>query len=138
MLNKPGTLLVVRRYNKKYPQGGWGDTDGIPSHVFWKIRPSDIDTPRNQRQESAFYRRQPLQQQPSPPVSPPLPYGTVVMLISFLPARNPDFGASFRRMVLLHGTDYLEGHLSNSQANKWFTYAPIWNKHYKNRKISRA
>ncbi len=114
-VNKPGTLLVVRKKvavrkgdTLEPPMSGIHDVFEV-DHSMYPDRP---------RVYGYIY----------------LPYGTPVLLRELTAAPGTGFSRKNRTCIrLLYGEQYLVGHLSRDQIRKWFTFPDVWNKYYKNR-----
>ena len=124
MINKPGTLLVVRRL-QRYPKDKWS---GSPKNGIFGVFRLDEGEPPTGEVKSPGYANDRFWI--SPVVD--LPLGAVVMLLSL---EKESLSPSEQRLVrfpnkmcirVLYGEKRLVGYLSNNQINKWFTFPHVW------------
>lgn len=119
MINKPGTLLVVRkRIHKKRPSGisRYSQGDGIHG-IFGTERKVHTTDYRGRDQSYQIFDTVDLK------------YGEAVMLLDLEP--SPVYRCKNRiKMYILRGDKKLYGYLSKSQINKWFTFPNVWKKYH--------
>jgi len=120
VINKPGTLLIVRKKDRgirPLPTGPTIDWNSGISNVFrLKIEKPLIS--------NIWW---------VPFVD--LPYGACVLLLSLKTAEHHAAGGenknkNMKTMEILYNEQTLVGTLSSNQCNKWFTYPGTWKKHY--------
>lgn len=119
MINKPGTLLVVRKHSRKKKNRFLGSEFNGIEFVFFEDKLA-------KNNDDAFYY-------PTSYVS--LPYGATVMLLSIEKVEKARFHGEHnrRRVTVLFGEKKLVGSMSENQLNKWFTFPRVWEKYYKNK-----
>lgn len=120
MINKPGTLLVVRKHIKgkatkrRLHMRGKNGIIGV-----FHLEPSGVA-----RDNYKHPGKNPMRYDPVD-----LPYGAAVVLLDLLdwPSRR---SKNMKLMRLLYGEKHIVGHISSHQCDKWFTFPRNWNKYY--------
>lgn len=119
MLDKPGTLLVVRKIIRK--NHTVLDTNKLNHGIFGVFEVDE--TKGGQINESGMWR--------GGYHGVDLPYGTPVILLGIKNQKDSWTGKkNLVRVYLLYGDTYIVGCMSQNQLNKWFCRADVWKKHY--------
>jgi len=116
MINKPGTLLIVRKETKSRREGRWAPYYGQANGIRGVFAIDPEAYPDKYNDDKSYW-----------PEWTDLPFGCAVMLLGMVPVEGSRTGRkNLMKMRLLYGETYLVGELSKNQINKWFTYPNVW------------